>query len=247
MVDNAGASAAVGSTDPFALTSAPKVEVLRFGREGELVVVVDGLFANPEALVELVANTCSFTQQQGQANFYPGVRSPAPQGYLAVLSRALGPLILRAFPYLAGRSVRGSDCMSLVTLRPEALNLAQRVPHVDTDSADQIALLHYLCDGTQGGTGFYRHRSTGFETITPERSAAYYKALEAELQAEPPPLAYVDGSTPLFEEIGAVEARFNRLVFYRSRLLHSGKIGEGFEFSPDPRRGRLTGNAFLVF
>ena len=120
------------------------------------------------------------------------------------------------------------------------------MPHFDATSAGQIAVLHYLCDASHGGTAFYRHRSTGFETITPERLQPYIATLSAELERTPPPQAYVTGDTPLFEQIGAVEARFDRAVIYPSRLLHSGDIRPS-SLSLDPRRGRLTANSFLVF
>ena len=44
---------------------------------------------------------------------------------------------------------------------------------------------------------------------------------------------------------GAVEARPDRLVLYRGRLLHSGVIPEGASLSSDPAEGRLTINMFL--
>ena len=56
---------------------------------------------------------------------------------------------------------------------------------------------------------------------------------------------YVRGSTNGFEEIGRVQARFNRLVVYPGNLFHSGILPDDYDFSPDPRRGRLTINIFL--
>ena len=40
---------------------------------------------------------------------------------------------------------------------------------------------------------------------------------------------------------------FNRLVVYRSHMLHSGRIPPGAELSDDPRRGRLTANIFVTY
>lgn len=223
------------------------MRLYQVGRERQPVVVVDNLLRDPQALVELVADTTDFQAVETAANFYPGLRTPAPAGYVKALSAALGPLVAQAFPDLAGRKARTSACMSLLTLRPDELNLAQRIPHFDATDAGQIAVLHYLCDGTHGGTAFYRHRSTGFETITPERAKTYVATLKPELERTPPPQAYVKGDTPLFEQIGAVEARFDRVVIYRSRLLHSGDIAASCNLSADPRRGRLTANSFLNF
>ena len=46
--------------------------------------------------------------------------------------------------------------------------------------------------------------------------------------------------------IDEVEARPDRLVLYRGRQLDSGVIPDIAALSPDPRRGRLTINMFLI-
>ncbi|MDA4834850.1 DUF6445 family protein, partial [Enterobacter hormaechei] len=110
---------------------------------------------------------------------------------------------------------------------------------------DRIALVHYLGGEDDGGTAFYRHRATGFETIDATRAPIYLNAISAEVGNAPPPTAYVDGSTPLFEQISAVDARPNRAVVYRSALLHSGRIPPAASLSANPLTGRLTVTAFL--
>ena len=47
------------------------------------------------------------------------------------------------------------------------------------------------------------------------------------------------------EQIGAVEARPDRMALYRGRQLHSGIIPDPAALSDDPARGRLTINMFL--
>jgi len=54
----------------------------------------------------------------------------------------------------------------------------------------------------------------------------------------------VDG-TELFELIGKVEAKWNRLVIYRSYRLHSGLIPKDAALSPVLGEGRLTVNTFV--
>lgn len=216
------------------------------GRERQRVLVVDDLLLRPQALVDHIAETARFEPEPQAGNFYPGVRAPAPAGYVRALAAVVGALVAEAFPHVAGRRAETSSSLSLATLRPEELNLAQRAPHFDATSAGQIAVLHYLCDASHGGTAFYRHRSTGFETVSPDRLQPYVATLSVEFERAPPPQAYVTGDTPLFEQIGAVEARFDRAVIYPSRLLHSGDIRPA-SLSSDPRRGRLTVNSFLVF
>jgi hypothetical protein len=106
--------------------------------------------------------------------------------------------------------------------------------------------MHYLDGPESGGTAFYRHRRTGFEAITPAREAAYAAALaEDAREYGPPPPGYPMGDSAAYEQIGAVEARVDRLALYRGRQLHSGIIPDPAALSDDPARGRLTINMFL--
>ena len=133
-----------------------------------------------------------------------------------------------------------------MTLPPGALVASQREPHIDTTNPLQFAFLHYLCPSAFGGTAFYRHRRTGFETLTPERADDYRAARQSE-EAENSAPGYIVSDTPHFEQIAAIAAEPNRLVVYRSRLLHSGLITPGMPLSSDPRSGRLTANIFLTY
>lgn len=235
------------TADQVAVNPDWSVQTFSVGRERQPVLVIDHVLEDPAALVETIAETCAFHPMKPGGNFYPGLRAPAPAAYVRDLCAALRPVVGASFGIPPQGVARITCALSLLTLKPEELVLAQRLPHFDTADGGQIAVLHYLCGPSHGGTAFYRHRATGFETITPERIAPYVAALEAEVAATPPPQAYVAGDTPLFEQIGAVEARFDRLVIYRSRLLHSGTPTAGADLSPDPRRGRLTANTFLFF
>ena len=75
--------------------------------------------------------------------------------------------------------------------------------------------------------------------------AEYGPVLQREVQRHGLPTAdYVRSDTPLFEQIAAHEARFNRVLIYRGNTLHSGMISADMAFSDDPRTGRLTVNTF---
>jgi hypothetical protein len=136
---------------------------------------------------------------------------------------------------------------SLVTLGETELNPLQRIPHYDHSSGEVIAIMHYLLGPESGGTAFYRHRRTGFETVTPDREDAYNAALAMdERQYGMPPAQFCYGDTDWFEIIDEVEAAPDRLVLYRGRQLHSGVVPDPSVLSPDPRQGRLTINMFLI-
>jgi hypothetical protein len=230
----------------FTLASAPDITVRRLGDEGEPVMTIDGVMRTPGSLVDYAAGQ-TFAPPPGGENFYPGLLAPAPLDYVEALCRSLAPAIVEAFGLERVKLAAAVCNYSLVTLPPARLNTAQRLPHVDTDDPLQFAVLHYLCDAPFGGTAFYRHRATGYETLRPERMGRYRAVLAEELAAEPPPASYVDGDTAQHARIGEVAARFDRVAVYRSRLLHSGLVAPDAPLSGDPRTGRLTANVFLNF
>lgn len=217
------------------------VTIRSIGHEREPLVIIETFCDAPEALMA-AAEACAF----GPAGpHYPGIRAPANPAYLTRRMSLLQQVLRDVFGFRDGASL--VECnFSLVTQAPETLRPIQRLPHFDSTDPGRIALLHYLCGPEMGGTAFYRHRATGYESLCEERLASYAPALEAEARAGGLPQAgYIAGETALFAETARVNAAFNRMAIYRGRLLHSGVIPEGFAFSPLPRDGRLTVNTFL--
>ncbi len=217
-----------------------KVSVHRIGSEGEPVVVVDNFTGQPDRLRAMG----EAAQYYPAGVDYPGIRAPADPSYLDLRRDLMMQIVGRVFGL-----TRSIECevaaFSVVSLAPEELSPRQRIPHHDHSDAGRVAIMHYLGGPESGGTAFYRHRRTGFETITPEREATYEAALEEdEREFGPPPLGYPTESER-FEYIGGVEAREDRLALYRGRMLHSGIIPNPAALSADPRRGRLTVNMFL--
>nr|WP_277923789.1 DUF6445 family protein [Sphingomonas sp. TREG-RG-20F-R18-01] len=221
--------------------SAPAISLHRVGREAQPLVVIDDFAADPDAL-----RAAALSSTFGPAlQHYPGIRAALPDAYvptqLAVLADVLGPLLARA-----GAVEVVDASFSIVTTQPDALDIRQRIPHCDAFGAHRIALVHYLTPGDGDGTAFFRHRSTGFETIDEDRAPIFFGQLEAEFRhGGLPPARYVTGDTSLFERTMAVEARYNRALIYPSYLLHSGSIAPDALLSSDPARGRLTVTAFL--
>lgn len=221
---------------------APVFEVLRFGVEREPVVVIDDFIAAPEQL----RDTARQQQFKPAGHHYPGHRAPAPSAYLAERMDVLEKVLRDVFGMASGASL--IECSySLVTMPEASLTPIQRLPHFDGTDPGRVALLHYLCQPEEGGTDFYRHVSTGFETITEDRLPAYDAALRKEAEAKGlPEAAYFSGSSEQFEMIGSVEAAWNRMVIYRGLQLHSGRIMKAHEIGTPGFRPRLTVNTFLA-
>jgi hypothetical protein len=217
----------------------------RIGAEASPVLVLDNFAADPQALVNYAASLAPFPP--AQETFYPGLRAPVPMPFVRGVHAYLEAALRGVFELGDQVVVSGGWDFSLVTRRPAALTLRQRMPHVDSTHPGKLALLLYLAPVDQGGTGFYRHRSTGFETITEDRFDRYEASLKAEVTAHGEPQDYICGDSPMFERIADYEAVFNRMLVYRSRNLHAASLAPGFAGADDPRTGRLTLNLFLHF
>ncbi|AIT07861.1 hypothetical protein MC45_17585 [Sphingomonas taxi] len=220
----------------------PDIVARRIGNEAEPIAIIDGFHPDPDALRSHAA-TAPF--EPGR-HHYPGLRASLPATYFAAVRPALTRALAGVFNHDGALALLDSS-YALVTTPPARLTLPQRLPHVDAVDPRRIALVHYLDPDGGDGTAFYRHRSTGFERLDRARAPIYFEQLDAELRhGGVPAPAYIHGSTPLFERIALVEARYNRAVLYRSALLHSGAIAPDAVLSDDPTRGRLTITAFLA-
>lgn len=218
-----------------------KPELLRVGRGGHPVVIVDGVAPPPAAVTEIAAALAPFP---AAGNYYPGLRrviAPADAAacrYVDSLLEALAPFIGGAFDIDAFDLLEAS--FSLVTTDPAALAPAQRAPHFDTTDAKHIAILHYLTDTP--GTAFYRHRASGIEAVTRDNVSVFTSLAPRESARL---TGYVNGSNTAFEEIGRLEGHAGRIAIYQGRLLHSGLITDDVPRDADPLTGRLTANLFI--
>ncbi len=223
------------------LNRAAAFQLKRFGHDGHPVLVVDQLLSDPDSLVESAAKASYVSPR----TYYPGVQAPLPVGYIPAVVGALRPFLTKVFGLSPQAHLDHFGFFALATTRREELNLVQTVPHIDTTEPSRLAFLHYLSRKAYGGTAFFRHRATGFEAVTPQRQQAYEHQVKTELAArsdETP--TYAGPESRDYEQTGAVEGVFNRLIVYRSNCLHSAVL-DGSSLSTDPRSGRLTANSFI--
>ncbi len=217
------------------------IHVRRHGDEAQPVIVIDDMLAAPDRWRDLAVRA----RYERFGPYYPGLRAIVPNEEAAAMRQELAATIGDTFgldpvpPLL--------ECFfSIVTTPPEALAPIQRLPHVDGLEPDRIAILIFLSGAEQGGTAFYRQRTTGFETVDQARFPAFQQALSAGVAKHGlPSAAYISGDTPLYEQIAHYEARPNRALIYRSHSLHCAAIEPGTPLPADPLRGRLSINSFL--
>jgi hypothetical protein len=242
------AEQSTGSPDNrrFGLDPAARVRILPVGRSREPVIVVDDALSDPEAAIHEAALLRFAAADEGRGGF-PGIRAEAPKAFAATLVGGAMPLIERVFG-LKRTSLSGFDAsFSIVTVPPAELHPLQRIPHVDTRDPRRLAILYYLGRGRMGGTAFFRQDSTGLEQVGPDSFGAYYAARRADVGRLPAEGGYPGAQTPGYTETAHFEARFNRLLVYRSCSLHSGIVPSDSPLSADPRTGRLTANIFVDF
>lgn len=230
----------------FTCAAEPRWEVNAVGDERLPLLVVDGLAAKPESLLEYAASEPGFSARAG--DYYPGVRKPLPRTYADNLCAGLDKILREVFELPADATAEPLLCtLSIASTPPERLRPIQRLPHFDSSDPGQLAVVHYLCAPPFGGTAFFRHRASGYESIGADRLHGYAAELKRQVMASPPAPGYARGDCALFEQIGSIEARFNRAVIYRGNQLHSGIIDGAGQLSADPRRGRLTATSFIRF
>lgn len=228
------------------LNPAARVRIIPIGLSREPVIAVEEALLDPEAAIEQAAHLSFEAADEGRGGF-PGVRAQAPRAIAEMLVGGAMPLIERVFG-LKRASLSGVDAsFSIVTAPPAALHPMQRIPHIDTRDPRRLAILCYLGRGGMGGTAFFRQDSTGLEQVGPDSFDSYHAARRADLGRVPPDGGYPGAGTAGYTETAHFEARFNRLLVYRSCSLHSGVIPSDTRLSADPRVGRLTINIFLDF
>lgn len=235
-----------GPHDPalFAFNPDAEVELVRIGRCGIKVSVIDNVLRDPHGVAAL-GFAQSYAEDRG--NLYPGVRAAVPEGFSTAFRAWLTPILQRS-GMLESRQVIARDVsfFSVVTTASKDLLPIQRIPHYDSTDPNLFAAVIYLCDPKFSGTAFYRHRRTGYEEIT-ERNVGNYKlALNADMRMHGPPRKdYINGDNVLFETVFASELKFNRAIVYPARVLHAAKIEKGFSSPKDRSEWRLTVTALL--
>lgn len=225
------------------------MQILRMGEENNKVLCFDNFLAEPMQLVEF-AQEATFSQYAAavQRKGYPGVRTPAPLDLGEQIRTHLDPIVKSEYEIPAERNIKPlQDAMCMMTVPEVELGPLQRIPHFDASSPYFFATLLYLCDERHGGTGFYRHNATGYESITPERIEHYLDVSYDELNSKKSERCYFSESNEFFAKVGFAPATFNRLLVYRGNILHSANILSDMSLNSDPRVGRLTANIFFSY
>ena len=216
--------------------------VERFGNEREPVVVIDNF---SESLERLKQRAFKADFKAGAA-YYPGVQAPEDPNYLSLRGRELTEIFSNIFNN--NSPLRIESCVySIVCAPPGKLLAGQCLPHYDGFETALFASVHYIQGPASAGTAFYRHKRTGFETVSEGRNETYRMALKQDIsEFGLPPNHYFYGDDERYEMIGEIKAEPDRLILYRGYTLHSGCISSDVLLNPNPPTARLTLNSFLI-
>ncbi|MEP6342775.1 MAG: DUF6445 family protein [Maricaulaceae bacterium] len=216
-------------------------DIKRFGSEQEPVIVIDNY---TESIERLKRRAYRAKYKVGQA-FYPGIQAHEDPNYLGVRGEELTELMSNIFG-VTGKIELESCNYSLVCRPRDKLAMAQCLPHYDAHDPSLFAIVHYIQAPENSGTAFYKHKRTGFETITEDRTDIYNRALQDDLADYGPPARdYFYDTNESYEMIGEIKAQPDQLIIYRGYTLHSGCIPSAVELTTNPLKARITLNSFL--
>jgi len=226
--------------NPYRVSPEARLELRRIGTEAQPLLIIDDVLAEPQSLIAAACAACWYVPEHTR---YPGVNARLPDSYYTTLVNALRAPLEAAFGIPKSAYLDFFGYFGLTTTPADRAEPIQKIPHYDGPDSGRVAMVHYLCTEPFDGTGFYRHRATGFEAVDRAREPAYVAAAKAELEADAPSLTGY-GDSPRYERIAEAGMRFNRLVVYRGHVLHSALLGN-VALPADPATGRLTANGFI--
>lgn len=233
----------------YEINPACKINKIALDDGENFVFVIDDILLNPQEVIDFASTAAYFDPVGTDKTFYPGVRDTMPAPYGRALKEWVMPVIAKEF--FSGDKLKSPDpiCkLSLVTVDERELVDAQKIPHVDSSSECDFAFVHYFCDKPFGGTSLYRYKSSGSVSVKENHlSVLQEMASAASSSFKDEHAGYMNGDTSLFDRVAKVDAKFNRLVFYKSNLLHSADISPLVRHPKDVFYGRLTVASFMRF
>lgn len=219
-----------------------RVQLQHVSQERQPLLVVDDVLADPDAMIDAAREAGFYTPEH---THYPGLNAPLPESYYRTVVTALRGPIAAAFGLSSDAYLKYFGFFALATTSVREAQPIQKIPHHDGPDPQRLAMVHYLCRGDHGGTGFFRHKATGFESVDRDREGAYVDIAQAQMTARGVGAAvYAGADMADYELIGRADCVFNRLIVYRNHVLHSALLGPSAG-SADPGEGRLTANGFI--
>ena len=223
-----------------------KLNVIEIPGENDSVIVIDNFLLNHDSVIDFAKNNAYFQPVGADGTLYPGKRDDMPATYFRVLTSLLEDLLEKELLTKTEKAIYIHKCkLSLTTLKPWELSPLQRIPHIDSSDDKTYASVHYLIGSEYGGTCIYRFKPLNFIRITKANKHEANQMMQAIEKYADKHQGYLTKDTNLFEQVIKVEAKVNRIVFYKSNLLHCANLTSSRSYSSDKNNGRLTIASFF--
>ncbi len=211
----------------------------------EQVFIIDDFLLDPEPVLHFAKKYAYFNPVGADGTFYPGIRDHMPAPYTRVLAQLLNRDL---YPFTCGYGPQRvtKSMLSLITLGQSQLHDVQKMPHIDSSNHRAFASVHYLSSQPRGGTAIYKFKPTGTVQINQSNQDIVLSMIEQVKAHSHEHSGYINGDTSLFEKVVDIPERFNRLVIYKSNLLHSARLTHEQSISSSVEHGRLTVSSFFT-
>lgn len=211
-------------------------------------LVIDDALSDPERWIAMAAEHRDAFESTA-FNAYPGVELRMPDALSARLDAYFAEQVRHRLG--ARRILRMYSRLAMATRPVSELEPRQWICHRDRleIAADRIvaaSVLYLFKDPSLGGTAFFVPRRGQRETAMLIHESGQLSPAEFTRKYGIAP-SYPVASNDWFEKVEAIEAKWNRLIFYDGgELFHASNIDAPEKLNADPARGRLTWNGFFI-
>ncbi|WP_404339360.1 DUF6445 family protein [Pseudoalteromonas mariniglutinosa] len=222
------------------------VKVIHIESENEDIIIVDNFLKSLQPVFNFATQYAYLQPPGSDGTLYPGKRDDMPTPYFRVFSELIDTLLQNKRLKTADRNLYLHRCkLSLVTQKPDQLAPLQRIPHIDSSDDKSYASVHYLVGPEFGGTTIYRYKPHNLIKITKDKEQLAFDMIKQAQECADEHQGYLNSNTTLFEQVVNIEAKVNRVIIYKSNLLHSANIMDNINFNADIRTGRLSVASFF--
>ncbi|WP_462176838.1 DUF6445 family protein [Pseudoalteromonas gelatinilytica] len=223
-----------------------KVSQVFIGEINETVIIVDEFLHNLEPVYQFATETAYFQPVGSDGTLYPGKRDEMPAPYYRAFEQLLNELLDQGTITSGENNLYLHRCkLSLVTQNADELNTLQRMPHIDSTDDKTFAAVHYLSDKEWGGTGIYKYLPDNIIRVTADNQNSVHNMIADTEKHSATHQGYLNETTELFEKVVDIEAKINRLVIYKSNLLHSAALLNHKKYCSDLNNSRLSISSFF--
>ena len=232
--------------ESYQLNKDYKVSSVFIAEINETVIIVDDFLHSLDPVYQFATQTAYFQPLGSDGTLYPGKRDEMPAPYYRACEQLLNELLEQEIITSGENNLYLHRCkLSLVTQNANELNTLQRMPHIDSTDDKTFAAVHYLSPKEWGGTGIYKYLPENIIKVTADNQNSVHNMIADTEKHSATHQGYLNETTALFEKVVDIEAKVNRLVIYKSNLLHSAALFNHKKYSNDLSNSRLSISSFF--